>query len=182
MIVIRDIRMKLSSANIMFVVALLMFVLANVPRYIIDNPKDTYKISPHELSIRTSGLPPEGRLLLRTLTFVVFACVLALFLYMYKLDNLVTCEDDILYLRRCCRTYNYLLFIAGIISATRIVLAIFGLSTIQHINYMHIFHSWLFDSLTGLFICIWFFFFTRRYTKAIQIFPPSVILATKHKN
>ena len=170
--------MKPFLKYVMFITVLVMLVIGTFA----PKPKDAYKISPHELSLRTSGLPPNGRLLLFALFTVVFACVLVLFLYLYKLDNSLTCENDILRLRRYCRIYHYLLLIAGIISVTRIILAIFGLSTIQHIKYTHILHSGVWEGLAGLFLCVGFFLFTRKYIKSIQTVSPSVILAAKRKD
>lgn len=179
--IVRDTWMKPSLRNITLVVALVMLVLGTfVPRFI-EKPKDTYKISSYERSIRVSGLPPVERMLLHTLAIGAFVCLLILFVYADKLDNSVACENDIRRLRRYWRAFQYLLFIAASISVARIALAIFALSTIQGIDYRHVFHSWLFAGSTGLFICIWFFLFTRKYIKAVQTVPPSVILAAKRK-
>jgi len=173
--------MKSSLRNITLIVALVMLVLGTFVPHFIDNPNDTYKISSYERSIRASGLPPVERMLLHTLSIGAFVGLLVLFVYVDKLDNSIACENDIRRLRRYWRAYQYLLLIAGSISVTRIVLSIFGLSTIQDIDYRHIFHSWLFAGGTGLFICIWFFLFTRKYITAIQTVPPSVILAARQK-
>jgi hypothetical protein len=172
--------MKL-SLNITVMAILVVFAFWIRIPYFIDKPEDIQNISFHERLIRSSGLPPMVYLAFRALSFIVFACVLVLFLYIYTLDKSLTCENDVLRLRRYCSVYQYFLFAAGVISVARIFMAIFGLSTIQHINYAHIAHSWLMDGFVGLFICIWFFFLTRKYTKAIQTVPPSVILSAKHR-
>jgi hypothetical protein len=172
--------MKL-SLNIMIVAILLALAFWICIPYFIDKPEDTNNISFHERSIRYSGLPPIGRMVFNILSIIVFMGTLALFLYMYKLDKSLTCENDIIRLRKYCNIYQYFLFVAGGISITGIFLGIYGLSTIPYINYSHIAHSHMMDNSVGLLISVWFFFLTHRYIKSINIASPTVILEAKQK-
>src|SRR3972149_9237707 len=173
-------QMKLSLKYIA-IAALVVFILTALVPYVIDRPEDIYKISSHERSIRTSGLPPKGRLLLNTSAFVIFVCALALFFYAQKLDKSPACENDVLRLRRYCRIYQYLLITAGVINIAQITLAVSGLLTIQHISYAHVFHSRLFGYLGCLLVCMWFFLGTYKYIKTLQTIPPSVLLAARRR-
>jgi len=161
--------------------ALIMFVLIASTTCITKRPEDISKMSPREYSILKSGLPPKGDLLLRRSIFIAITCIGALFLYSYKLDKSLTCENDVHRLRYCWRIYNFLLFAAMLLPIAQIILALFGLFKVEHISISHIFFSRIFDGLMILLIFISFFLFTRKYIKAIQNTPPSVILAAKQK-
>ena len=174
--------MKLSSAHIIFIFALLMFVLASVPHYVIEMPKDIHKMSPHERSITRSGLSPKGDSFLSKSIIIIATCIGLLFFYSYKLDKSLTCENDVLRLCLYWKIYNYMILVAVFLAIARISLALSGLFKIEHISFSHILHSRLFEGIMNLFIFTSFYLFTHKYIKTIKRVPPSVILAMKNKN
>ncbi len=175
----RDTRMKLSFVYIMFIAALVMFLLGTFAGRIIERPEELRKISASKYSIITSGLKPKSRRVLHSAAFVIFVCALVLLLYAQKLDKSLSCENDVLHLRRYCRIYQYLLITAGLINVALTIFAIRGLLNVTHIEYAHIFHSRVFGNFGCLLICIWFYLITRNYIKTLRRTPPSVILAAK---
>ena len=174
---ISDIRMKLSLAHMVLMVALVMFVLGILAPHVVKTPEDMDKVSLSRRSVMTSGLQPKSRQMLNGAAFVVFTCVLVLYLYLRKLGRAFTCENDILRLRRCGTAYQLLLTAAGIMNMAQVVFTITGLLTIQHITYAHILHSRLFGNLGCLLICILFFLIAYDHIRAFRTLPPSIILA-----
>ena len=171
--------MKIYLNRTIFLVALAMFVIGFIVPFFVDKPEDTYKISVREQSIRESGLPLKARATLSSLSIIFFVFTFISLLYCERLDKSLTAENDIFYLRRCWWTFRYSLLITEILIISQIILAFFGLSTIENITYNHIFHSRLWDFVGASLMCIWFFLFTRERIKTIQITPPSVLLEAK---
>jgi hypothetical protein len=175
-----ELLMKLPK-RILTVVILMMVIIGFLAPHFVNKPEIIDKVDVRQRSIIISGLSPIGRVIMRAVTIVFFAGVLIILISIYKLDASLSDEKDVLRLRRYCKLYQYFLFISAIIAVVRIVLAIFGLSTINHINYAYIVHSWILDGGVGLIILVWFFLSTYNYVKAVQKLPPSIVLSN-HKN
>jgi len=174
--------MKLSLKYIIFIGGIVMFILTVFTPYVIERPKDLGKIGTREYSIKTSGLSPKGYWVIKKSITIVIICIGIAFFCSFKLDKSLTCEKDVVRLRRYWSIYNYLLLVGVLLVLVEITFTFFGLFTIQHICLAHIVHSKLFPSLTSLFFFISFFLFTNKYIKAVQKVPPSVILAAKRKD
>ena len=163
-------KMKVSLKHLMIIASVVMFLLAFCPQWFIDKPTEMYEISPRARSIRLSGLPPIGHLILRCLIASAFLSAAAFFFYSQKLAKSLICNDDIVRVRRGFRFCHYFLLTAGLLSIAQSTLAIVGLSYIENVKYAHLVHSAFFDGLTCICIYISFFLCIRKYIKDFDLF------------
>ena len=172
--------MKLSLTNITIVTACVIFILGLFIPCFIDKPEKMHKISSRERSIRISGLPPIGKRLLGYSISIGFICIITTFFYSRKIEKTPIDEDDplrvLFRLRRWWKVFLYLILITAVLTIAEITLAFIGLFTIEHIQPADIFHSRLFDGLTCLLICLWFFLSNRRHIRGIQTIPNSAFI------
>jgi len=170
-----------AKSRMILIVGIVMVVSAVFAPIVIESPKDIGKPGTREYSIMTSGLQPETRRVLGTSAAVILLCAMAFYFCIEKLDRSVTCESNVVRLKRFCRTYQYFLITASMMFAGQILFAIAGLLAVRHIEYAHLLHSRALGNLGILLVCGSMLLFPREYLKAIRIAPPSVVLAAKRK-
>ena len=168
-------------AGILLILGAVLVISALLSSFLGESPEDMDKYGTHEHSMIKFGLPRQARRVLVTSTVIVLSLAVAAIFYIEKLDSSLTSEKHVLRLKRLCRIYKYALAIASAMLAGQMLLALAGLSKVQHVTFAHLLHSAALIDLGALLVSISIFLFYRRYMRNIHNTPPSAILNAKRK-